>query len=116
MWTEEAHAFDYGAEQAGKDTRALMEVEGEEIFWARLGYVCRNGLEVTISVIIRDWAFQSWKTCIFCIHDRFDIGWCHLEQSGVTILGKRLGWHACWRIRRSILYCSSSCFGRNVKM
>ena len=66
-----------------------MEVKGEEIFGARGRRVLRRvfgiGLEVTISVVVRERAFQSWESCILQIHDSFDISWCHLEQSGVAI-------------------------------
>ena len=93
-----------------------MEVKGKEIRGARsrgwvLELVCVIGLEITISLGIRDWAFQSWKGRVFRIHDSFDIGWCLFEQSGIAIPESWTGWwgwQSSWR--DIIYYCSSRFF------
>lgn len=113
--TEEAQGFDNGAEQAGKEARALMEVERKEIQWARtrsrcLEPVCGIGLEVMISMVIRDRAVQPWKSCVFRIHDGFDIGWCLFEQSGIAIFESRTGLRMSECIGKGFLYYSSRFF------
>ena len=74
-----------------------MKVKGKEISGARsrgwlLDLVCAIDLEMTISLSIRDWAFQSRKGRVFRIHNSFDIGWCLFEQSGIALPESWTGW------------------------